>query len=256
MSRAGVAQFVAVTNASDRTAQKYLRQHSGAVDAAVNAYFASSSSTSKRATGVQVKAEKAAEKGMEKMFDAYRDAETDCIALEGVVQLFIDLQVDLDDVVTLAAASQLEQQDAKDFVITRRSFVRGCKEMGVDSMDKFQTVLPELRERMAIDDDFFKHVYSFTFRFARPEGQRAVPLGVAVDMWRLLLVDNRFQLLDPWISYLESSTSRPVQKDTWNMILDFLRYQRTDEKLEQYGPELAFPTIIDQFVDDWKLKHS
>ncbi len=37
-----------------------------------------------------------------------------------------------------------------------------------------KTTLQKLREQLATDTDYFRHVYNYTFEFSRPAGQRSL----------------------------------------------------------------------------------
>ncbi len=37
-----------------------------------------------------------------------------------------------------------------------------------------KTTLQKLREQLATDTDYFRHVYNYTFEFSRPSGQRSL----------------------------------------------------------------------------------
>jgi len=109
----------------------------------------------------------------------------------------------------------------------------------------------ELREQAKIDDEFHKRVYLFTYAFARPEGQRALPLDMAIEYWKLLLRD-RYTYLDLWIEFLRENYNKTIPKDTWNLLYDFVEDIGTE--FSKYDENGAWPVIIDEFVAYGKEK--
>lgn len=106
----------------------------------------------------------------------------------------------------------------------------------------------ELRVLLYNDPDFYKAVYQYTFLFNLSEGTRVLPIETAVDNWMLLLKD-RFALLDKWITFTTDVYGKAVTRDTWNMIYEFSIYADSDPNLEQYDEEGAWPSVIDEFVE-------
>ncbi|KAI8822592.1 uncharacterized protein EV422DRAFT_405415 [Fimicolochytrium jonesii] len=90
-------QFISFTNASEKSAQKYLRDN-----IAVNSYFATDGAKSAR-PGSNVDPRRLAA-----LFDKYKDPEEDAILLEGTEELCGDLNIDPTDVVTLVLAWHLQ----------------------------------------------------------------------------------------------------------------------------------------------------
>ena len=43
-----------------------------------------------------------------------------------------------------------------------------------------KTTLSTLRQQLATDTDYFRHVYNYTFEFSRPPGQRSLGARAAV----------------------------------------------------------------------------
>ena len=44
----------------------------------------------------------------------------------------------------------------------------------MDTIDGMKTTLSTLRQQLATDTDYFRHVYNYTFEFSRPPGQRSL----------------------------------------------------------------------------------
>ncbi|TFK29172.1 DUF298-domain-containing protein [Coprinopsis marcescibilis] len=133
-------------------------------------------------------------------------------------------------------------------------------------------VVTKLRVQLASDPKYFKKVYSHTFDFARNEGQRSLALDTAKPFWNLLLPhgleggalshidedqdvsmsgagDEGFkpEYVELWFTFLDEKGGKGVSKDTWNMLIDFIR--TVDSKFKNYDAEAAWPSTIDDFVD-------
>ncbi|KAI0324509.1 hypothetical protein GY45DRAFT_377126 [Cubamyces sp. BRFM 1775] len=57
----------------------------------------------------------------------------------------------------------------------------------VDTIPAMKNTLDTLRQQLATDTDYFRHVYNYTFEFSRPPGQRSLALDMAQGFWALLI---------------------------------------------------------------------
>jgi len=135
-------------------------------------------------------------------------------------------------------------------VFNRHGFVEGWRNLGCDNIQNMTTTTGQLRGQF-IDDQFHKRVYLFTYAFAKPEGQRALPLDMAIEFWKLLLKD-RYVYLGLWIQFLRERYNKSIPKDTWNLLYDFIQDIGTD--FDKYDENGAWPVIIDDFVAYGKEK--
>lgn len=55
--------------------------------------------------------------------------------------------------------------------------------------------------------------------------------------------------LEHWKAFLEQKWTRSVNKDMWNMILEFAFKSVEDESLSFWSEDGAWPSVIDDFVD-------
>jgi hypothetical protein len=60
-------------------------------------------------------------------------------------------------------------------------------EDSVETFDGMKAAIPRLRKKLGADPDYFRRVYLYTFDFARSEGQRSLPVDIALAFWGLLL---------------------------------------------------------------------
>lgn len=159
-----------------------------------------------------------------------------------------DLGVDPSDVVMLVIAWKCGAAQA--CVFTQKEFSLGMEKLEVDSMDALKKKLGDVRSILK-DELAFKQIYQYAFDFARDKSQKSMDIETAVTMWRLLLSD-RFERLESWISFVTTENKRGVTKDTWNLIRDFSI--NVDSTFSNYDADSAWPCIIDDFVE-WCKSH-
>ena len=245
-----IAQFISTTNSQTNSAQKYLKNYGWHLETAVDEYFSEKSRKGGSSAGV------VSSRAIDKVFQKYKSPDEDIIGLEGTEQYFNDLGVDLEDTIALAISCVLGSPTIGEF--PRQPFIDGWRTLGCDTLEKMKKKIERLRLDFEENDAFFKKVYQFVFLFIRSEGKRALEQDVAIEYWSMLL-SKRFALLDDWLAFLEKrneldNQKRPVQKDTWNMLLEFSNYVDTDPQLDKYDDEAAFPSIIDDFVAFYRKK--
>ncbi|KAK2460449.1 hypothetical protein APHAL10511_007614 [Amanita phalloides] len=261
-----ITQFCAITGASARDAKKLLDKYKR-LDAAMDAYYGDSVPMSNR-DKPPVSTSK-----LNTLFDKYKDPESVDIAIDGTIKWCEDLNVDPEDVVLLSVAYELKSPRVG--IWTKQGWVQGWKNIGCDTINEMQNSLTELRNRLSSDPDYFKKVYNYTFEFARSEGQRSLALETAQEFWKLLLSHglkrgalksaNNSEDVDMtdrmgweeeytqwWFDFLVEKGARGVSKDTWVMFLEFIR--SIDGQFKNYDPEAAWPSTIDDFVEQEALR--
>ncbi|KAK7205275.1 Cullin binding-domain-containing protein [Myxozyma melibiosi] len=238
-----INQFVSATGASVRVATSYLRAHGWNIDVAVSEYYDGS--------GVGGASAKKDTKALTAIFDKYKDPEDpSTIGLDGTIAFIQDdLGIDLEDPFVLALACKLEAPTVGQF--SKDGFIKGWQALNADSIPKMKKACEKLRSEYATDMDLFKQVYRFTFTFVRPPGQRNLPIETAVEYWNLLLGDKfpSPEVLKSWTTFVQEEYKRVISKDTWNMLWEFNEsVLKSEQGLDSYDPEGAWPSIFDEYV--------
>ncbi len=105
------------------------------------------------------------------------------------------------------------------------------------------------------DDAYFKKVYRHTFIAGKEQNQKAMSLENALVYWGLLFtapsrpwVTKSHNWLDLWTTFLKEKWTRSVNRDMWNMTLEFATKTLNDETLSFWSEDGAWPSVIDDFV--------
>jgi len=253
----GVQEFVAVTQATNTNAIKYLKKFSWNLQAAVTDYLehppsSSGTSSAKNSGGANAFSEAT----LETFFEKYQSEETKKetatdkreIDAEGICRFFDDLGIDPEsDLVTLVLANKMNAQEMGKF--THEEFTKGMRQIQSDSMVKLKKKVPAMRQEL-LDSYAFKSVYEYAFKFSKEENQKALNLDTACAMWELLLKD-KWPLLDKWCDFLNREHKKAISGDTWNQVLDFSRmYKSSLFGYDAEGKDAAWPYLIDEFVEE------
>ncbi|KAN0060902.1 Scaffold-type E3 ligase [Thecaphora frezii] len=276
-----VRQFRQITNATPQDAQRLLKATSWRIEAATEAFFndstamANAAKASGSSAGVDKKTDKEATENLSELFDKYKDEDEDKITIEGAMSMCEDLEVSPEDVVFLPLSYYLKSESIGSF--TRKDYIYGWKILGyADTIEKQKAALDKLRdelkrnapvkpERLFAEGKrssrgLYEKVYEYTYTFARPEGQKSLPLETALAFWDLVLPASftfegsesgghftRAQL-ELWKRFLSEKTGgRAVSKDTWTQFLDFTK--EIDPDFTNHDFDAAWPSVIDDFVE-------
>jgi len=182
------------------------------------------------------------------LFEKYKDEHEDAILSEGIEEFCMDLQLKPDEFKILVLAWKFEAEQMCRF--TRKEFLAGCKSLKVDSCKGIQSRLPDVVAKLAVDPDKFKDLYKFTYKFGldSENGQRILPIDMAVSLWQLVFSQQEPSILSRWLHFLEKHPQvRGIPRDTWNMFLNFVTVVGDD--LSKYDEAEAWPSLFDDFVE-------
>ena len=116
--------------------------------------------------------------------------------------------------------------------------------------------LRRLISSLSSDPNLFKKVYRYAFVAGREPDQKALGLENALVYWDILFASPGMEWktanrdwLDLWKSFLNAKWTRSVNKDMWNMTLEFAVKSLSDESLSFWNEDGAWPSVIDDFVE-------
>lgn len=114
---------------------------------------------------------------------------------------------------------------------------------------------------LARDPALFKRVYKYAFVVGREKDQKALSLENALIYWNMLFAapgmrwkNAQRDWLDLWKEFLAEKWTRSVNRDMWNMALEFAFRSIDDDSLSFWNEDGAWPSVIDDFVDWCKAK--
>lgn len=172
----------------------------------------------------------------------------DTIGPEGIELFCNDIQVHHEDILLLILAYKMGAKRMGYF--TKDEWCRVMTELQCDNLTKFLDKRNYLRS--LIDDrNTFKEIFRYAFDFAKECDQKAVDKMTASQMLQILLA-SKWSLLTDFLSFLETSPYKVLNKDQWCNLLEFSRVILPD--LSNYDVDGAWPVILDEFVE-WLHKN-
>lgn len=178
------------------------------------------------------------------------------------MQYLQDLHVELDDVVVMAIFDLLDAPQMGE--LNKEGFVDGWQRVSTpsnpcDSTDRQEQHVKVLRQKLQTDPAYFKQIYKSSFKYAKPEGQRAVPVDIAFSFWDMFFRGGQgttewntssTKWMDLWSEFYTTKNNRPVNKDLWNQVVELVAKTKEPggETLDWWSEDGAWPTAVDDFV--------
>lgn len=201
---------------------------------------------------------------IEKVFDdlviTSRGDTRDVLSTETTIEYLQSLDVDL-ETAELFVVMELVKAPAVG-EINRQGFVEGWKATAMTSFSKSaqKKHIAELISKLASDRAYFKRVYRHSFIAGKEAIHKALSVSDAKVYWKLLFAPPGFiwktakhDWAALWVQFTDEKWTRSVSKDMWNMTLEFAYKVMDDENLTFYNAEDAWPGVIDDFVDWYRV---
>ncbi|KAI1435165.1 DUF298-domain-containing protein [Xylaria sp. CBS 124048] len=252
--RSGIARFVSVTGASDRTAARYMKNASYKLEDAVDAYYQTFGHGSGNQSSAALR-----EAPLNQLFDSLRDDKEDpkdSLGANSSMRYLESIGVNLEDASLFIAMELLRAPSIGE--ITRAGFLEGWKEAGVEAKIPAQAAcIKHLAGLMPKDRDLFRKVYRYAFVAGKEGEQRALSLDLAMIYWDTLFekpgqcwasLAARIDWLEQWKMFLRQNWKRSVNRDMWNQTLEFAFKSLDDSSLSFWSEDGAWPGVIDEFV--------
>ncbi|KAM0342986.1 hypothetical protein ACHAPU_009016 [Fusarium lateritium] len=244
-----IAQFVALTGQSERQATRYLKNSGFKLNEAVDAFFSSNGDT---------KGPSPLENKLESSFTDLQDTgdEKDKLELESTMSYLQNkLKVNIENAELLVALELVQAPSVG--VINRRGYVDGWKVTGVGATHQEHAAhIRRLVKSLSSDQALFKKVYRHTFIAGREPDQKALGIETALVYWDILFAapgiewkTSKHDWLALWKEFLAEKWKNSVNKDMWNMTLEFALKSLSDESLSFWNEDGAWPSVIDNFVE-------
>ncbi|KAL8497212.1 hypothetical protein ACS0TY_020775 [Phlomoides rotata] len=193
---------------------------------------------------------KAAAKELERIdqfFHAYSSNASAMIDPEGIESLCSDLEVDHTDVRILMLAWKM--QAARQGYFTLDEWRTGLKALRADTILKLKKALPDLEKEVRRPSNF-SDFYAYAFRYClTEEKQKSVDIESVCLLLDLVLGSQFRSQVDALSQYLKIQTDyKVINMDQW---MGFHRFcnEVSFPEISNYDPDLAWPLILDNFVD-------
>ncbi|XP_050232255.1 uncharacterized protein LOC126680972 [Mercurialis annua] len=200
---------------------------------------------------------KASSKEMERidsLFYSYADKSSGLIDPEGIEALCADIEVPHTDVRILMLAWKMKAE--KQAYFTLEEWRRGLKALRADTVNKLKKSLPELEKEVKRPSNFVDF-YTYAFRYClTEEKQKSIDIESICQLLDLVLGSQFHVQVDYFIEYLKiQSDYKVINMDQW---MGFFRFcnEINFPELDNYNPELAWPLILDNFVEWIREKRS
>ncbi|XP_021906387.1 DCN1-like protein 4 [Carica papaya] len=202
-------------------------------------------------------ASKASSKDMERidnLFYSYANRTAGMIDPEGIEALCSDMEVPYTDVRILMLAWKMKSE--KQGYFTLEEWRRGLKALRADTISKLKKALPEL-EREVRRPSNFVDFYSYSFRYClTEEKQKSIDIESICQLLDLVMGSQFRAQVDYFIEYLKiQSDYKVINMDQW---MGFYRFcnEISFPDFSNYDPELAWPLILDNFVEWMRAKQT
>lgn len=246
--KALVAQFVAATGANEKTAQRFLKNANYRLDLAADTYLSSGG-------GADSGRVAAIEKAYDDLVTPARGDTKESLSAETTQEYLEALGVNMENAEQFVVMELVQSPSIGE--ITRNGFVNGWSATDLTTFGKTaqKNHVRRLINQLSSDPALFKKVYRHSFIAGKEASQKAIPLEHALVYWQLLFAPpgrpwqsaNR-DWAKLWETFLNEKWTRSVNKDMWNMTLEFANKSIDDEALSFYSEEDSWPAVIDEFV--------
>ncbi|KHN01285.1 DCN1-like protein 4 [Glycine soja] len=166
---------------------------------------------------------------------------------EGIETLCADMEVDHTDVRVLMLAWKMKAEEQGYFTLDE--WRRGLKALRADTVSKLKKALPDLEKEVRRPSNF-TDFYSYAFQYClTEEKQKSIDIESICELLTLVLGSTFPAQVNLFVEYLKAQNDyKVINMDQW---MGFFRFcnEISFPTLNDYDPELAWPLILDNFVE-------
>ncbi|KUI58820.1 Defective in cullin neddylation protein 1 [Cytospora mali] len=251
--KALVAQFVAITGTNDKVAQRFLKNANYRLDLATNNYLNSGGADTGRIASI--------EKAYDELVTSSNGDNKESLSAETTQDYLESLGVNMENAELFVMMELVQAPGIGE--ITRQGFIDGWKATDLTAFSKTaqKNYIRQKVAQLSTDLAYFRKVYRHAFIAGKEANQKALPLENALVFWQLLFsppgrpwksANRDWAAL--WETFLNEKWTRSVNKDMWNMTLEFANKSMDDETLGFYSEEDSWPAVIDEFVSWYRQR--
>ena len=126
-------------------------------------------------------------------------------------------------------------------------WLHGLSQLRCDSLAKLRNKLDDLHACLT-DSHLFSLVFSYAFDLCRHEEDNALDVDTA-KMILVLLLDEQWPLLVPFLHFWNESPYRVIDKTQWLHVLQFSNQVSHVGDLQTYGAVTPWPVMVNEFVE-------
>ncbi|CAN7098587.1 unnamed protein product [Brassica rapa subsp. narinosa] len=241
------------TDVNERAFEMFKAQRSNKVmrrSAAASSKKKSDSITSSTTDLFRSASSKATTKEMDRidhLFNQYANTSSNLIDPEGIEELCSNLEVPHTDIRILMLAWKMKSE--KQGYFTQEEWRRGLKALRADTLNKLKKALPELEKEVRRQSNF-ADFYAYAFRYClTEEKQKSIDIETICQLLEIVMGSTFRPQVDYFVEYLKIQNDyKVINMDQW---MGFYRFcnEISFPEMTEYNPELAWPLVLDNFVE-------
>ena len=258
-----VNSFIEFTAADRSVAEGILKEFKWNVENAASAYLDDGEKYNKKYTKAKpaIKAEVGKPSDYDTFFKEYAAPGSEAIEMDGLMKLYTDLGIALDDVITtiLPYYWKMETYDK----LKKSEFTSGMSKIGAKNLSQLKSKLPNLRSEIKTIQGL-KPIYMFAFDLFRDRAtvHKLLVCDVATLLWGQLVTPAVYPHAEQWKAYIsqyqkDAPVKKPITRDVWNMFFEFIEATTKESSgLSKMMEENEWPLMIEDFAKYLKEKIS
>ncbi|XP_056845077.1 uncharacterized protein LOC108805848 isoform X2 [Raphanus sativus] len=173
------------------------------------------------------------------LFNQYANSSSNLIDPEGIEQSYI-----------YSLLSHCRKMKAeKQGYFTQEEWRRGLKALRADTINKLKKALPELEKEVRRQTNF-ADFYAYAFRYClTEEKQKSIDIETICQLLDIVMGSTFRAQVDYFVEYLKIQNDyKVINMDQW---MGFYRFcnEISFPEMTEYNPELAWPLVLDSFVE-------
>ncbi|AMD18969.1 HBR068Cp [Eremothecium sinecaudum] len=246
-----IREFMAITNATRSTAEKFLKENRWSLDYAINDLYNRRENFTNQDHGYD-----------EQLVATYYHyaSKNGTMDSEALIRYVNNLGYQLEDPVTICLAHLLHVENLT-ADINEDQFLSRWDSLRCNNIEQMQRYMDSMEQQLHQDPRYFQTIYSYTFELALEGDDRQLSIETAIAYWKLLFINNSYASTIPygrlhsWFQFLHEQTEfTSISKDTWEMFLPFaLKFPNDRELLAGYNVMESWPIAIDEYWEWLKL---
>ncbi|XP_019091899.1 PREDICTED: DCN1-like protein 4 isoform X1 [Camelina sativa] len=208
------------------------------------------SSAIKKKKSIKTTSSKASTKEMDRidqLFNQYANRSSNLIDPEGIEKLCSNLDVSHTDIRILMLAWKMKAE--KQGYFTNEEWRRGLKALRADTLNKLKKALPELEKEVRRPTNF-ADFYAYAFNYClTEEKQKSIDIETICQLLEIVMGSTFRAQVDYFVEYLKIQNDyKVINMDQWMGLYRFCN-EISFPDMGNYNPELAWPLILDNFVE-------